>query len=179
MRHRTLGLLTIAAVVGGGLWAVSGFSTGAEEKKPAADPALARARREVKMLDDLYKTAVIYINDVYVKDATSHAAGAAARDLFDVMRKKKWHDARLVDATGSPVNGENKPQDKFEKAAIEKLKAGDATYEEITEEDGQKYLRVATVVPVVNEKCLLCHPNFKVGDVLGGISYKLNLADYK
>ena len=172
--------IVVSGTLLAGLWLASVLGANAADKKKAADdPALARARREVRMLDDLYKTAVIYINDVYVKDATSHAAGAAARDLFDAMRKKKWHDARLIDATGEPINDDNKPKDKFEEAAVAKLKAGEASYEEVTEEDGEKYLRVATVVPAVNEKCLLCHPNFKVNDVLGGISYKLKLADYK
>ncbi len=41
--------------------------------------------------------------------------------------------------------------------------------------DGQRYLRAATPVPVVNKKCILCHPGRKVGDLLGAISYKLTV----
>ncbi len=82
------------------LLVVRGAATGkAEDKRPAGLTA-EQARREVQLLDDLYKTAVVYINDVYVTDANSVAAGETARDLFAAMKAKGWHDARLVDATG-------------------------------------------------------------------------------
>jgi hypothetical protein len=146
----------------------------------ASDPAnqtltVEQARREVRLLDDLYKTAIVYMNEVYVEDANSVAAGETARDMFAAMRKKGWHDARLVDATGEPVNAENAPRDDFEKTAIEKINRGEAYYDQVVTEGGQRYLRAATLVPAVNSKCIICHPGHKVGDALGAVSYKLRL----
>jgi len=149
----------------------------AEAAAPAkpSDEVVERARREVKMLDDLYKTAIVFINDTYVEDGDEVAAGEIARNLFDAMRKKGWHDARLVDATGEPMNAENAPRDEFEKAANRQILKGKTYYEEIVQADGKNYLRAATVVPVVNKKCILCHPGHELGEVLGTVSYKLPL----
>lgn len=149
-----------------------------KEKASAAKPspeAVERARREVKMLDDLYKTTIVFINDTYVKDGNDVAAGEIARELFAAMSKKGWHDARLVDATGKPLNDENEPRDEFEKTANKKILAGETYYEEIQQEAGKNYLRAATLVPVVNQKCTICHPGHKVGEVLGTVSYKIEL----
>lgn len=165
------GSLTIAAWQQGAL-AVE--KPGSGKGAAAVDKAaLERARREVKMLDDLYKTAIVLINDTYVKDGDEPAAAEAARLLFASMKKNGWHDARLVDATGKPTKEDNAPRDAFEKSANKKILAGESYYEEIVKENGKTYLRAATVVPVVNQSCLSCHPGHKVGDVLGTVSYKL------
>lgn len=147
--------------------------TRAEPTAAEGQPVLSveLARREVRMLDDLYKTSVVLINDTFVEQGAS--AGDAAREIFAVMRKKGWHDARLIDATGKPMNKANVPTHAFEKAAIEKIKKGEAYVDEVVQEDGRKYLRAATVVPVVNNKCVVCHPGNKVGGVLGAVSYKI------
>jgi len=146
------------------------------DKPAAGEPAALtadQARREVRLVDDLYKTAIVYMNEVYVEDANSVAAGETARDMFAAMREKGWHDARLVDATGKPLNDENKPANAFEKTAIEKIGKGEAYYDEVIRENDQNYLLAATVVPVINDKCVICHPGNKVGGVLGVISYKV------
>jgi hypothetical protein len=177
----------IAAVVSLGLVALAtAAEKSAAEKSPTKPAAKAeaaesqasrltadQARREVRLLDDLYKSAIIYINEVYVQDANSVAAGETARDLFAAMKAKGWHDARLVDATGKPLNEENKPQNDFEKKAVAKILAGETYYDQIVEENGHNYLRAATLVPAINDKCIICHPGNKVGDVLGAVSYKI------
>ncbi len=145
------------------------------EEKPSPSLSLEQARREVRMLDDLYKTAIVYINEVYVEDADSVAAGETARDLFAAMRKKGWHDARLVDVTGEPLNEENVARDAFEKAAVAKILAGETYYDTVERDGDHEVLRAATLVPVVNDKCVICHPGNKVGDALGIVSYKLPL----
>lgn len=150
-------------------------AAGAAEKTASAEknPAVERARREVKMLDDLYKTTIVFITNTYVDSNKDVAAGEIARDVFAAMREKGWHDARLIDATGHPTNDENVPHEGFEKAAIKKILSGTSYVDDVVVEDGKQYLRAATVVPVVNEKCIACHPGYKVGDVLGAVSYKL------
>lgn len=139
------------------------------------DPAVRQARQQIKMLDDLYKTTIVFINDTYVTDDGDVAAGEIAREIFTAMRKKGWHHARLIDATGEPISEENVPKEGFEKQATKKILAGETYVDDVTEEDGRRYLLAATLVPVVNEKCLICHPGHKVGDVMGAISYKLPL----
>lgn len=134
-----------------------------------------QARREVRLVDDLYKIAIVYMNDTYVKDESSVAAGETARAIFTAMKEKGWHEARLVDATGSPLAPENAPANDFEKRAIAKILKGETYVDAVVEEGGKKYLRAATVVPVVNAKCVICHPGNKVGDVLGAVSYKIPL----
>jgi hypothetical protein len=56
--------------------------TGAE---PATDPALQRTRREVRMLDDVYKTAIVLITKHYVEENSDLAAGQAFKALFGAM----------------------------------------------------------------------------------------------
>lgn len=155
------------------LFSVALTSPGADQ--PPHDEAVARARREVRLLDDLYKTAVVLITDHYVNEPTDLAAGEAAVAMFDAMKQKGWHEAALVDATGEPINPENLPRDDFERTAIKKILGGESYYDEVTEQDGKRYLRAATLVPVVMEKCTMCHKGYKVGDTLGAISYKLEI----
>ncbi len=147
----------------------------AEANEDPSDPAVERAREQVRMLDDLYKTVIVFINDTYVEDADTPAAGEVARELFGVMRAKGWHDARLIDGTGKPLNDDNRPKGDFERAAIQSILNGETYYDAVIEEDGKRFLRAATVVPVVNDKCVMCHPGNKVGDVLGAVSYKLKI----
>ena len=61
----------------------------AEIKKDAkADPAVERTRKQVQMLDDLYKTAIVLITDKYVDDEKDFPAGSAAIALFSAIQKK-------------------------------------------------------------------------------------------
>src|SRR5438874_1060605 len=103
----------------------------------------------VKMLDDLYKTAVVGITNTYVEQQSDTPAAAVAKQVFAAMHKKGWHEARLVDATGKPRNKANLPSTDFEKRAAAQIKDGKAYLEEIAEKDGKPVLRVATVVPAV------------------------------
>jgi Protein of unknown function (DUF3365) len=75
----------------------------------------------------------------------------------------------LTDVIGDP---DDAPKDAFEKAAAKKLIAGQTPDDEVVEQGGKRYLRVATGIPVVSEHCLMCHANFKgnKGNV-GALSY--------
>jgi hypothetical protein len=174
-RSQTLALvLSASAVVG--LNAFYAFSA----DEPAEDPAVARARREVKMLDDLYKTAVVLVTDAYVDDEGDLGAGSAFRALFDAMREKEWHDARLVDATGQPYEPTNAPREGFETEAIEQLLAGEMFVERVIEEDGQRYYLAATAIPVVMDKCIMCHAHYAdvpAGQAIGAISYRVPIQE--
>ena len=143
------------------------------EAKAAADPALERTREQVKMLDDLYKNAVVSITKRYVTGQTDQPAIMVAQDIFGAMRKNGWHSAKLVDATGEPLNDENSPQTDFEKEAKREINAGKPYFERVVGEGKDRRLMAATVVPVVMKKCAECHTHRKVGEVLGFIRYDL------
>ena len=161
--------------VGSAMVLANTYSVPAGEKglKKGPDPAsLARARDTVKMLDDLYKTAVVSITNHYTEGQASTPAAVVAQDVFEAMGKKGWHKARLIDATGKPKNKANIAKTDFEKKAVEEMKAGKPYYEEVAQVDGKDVLRAATVVPVVMKQCAVCHGK-KEGQLLGTIVYEL------
>jgi hypothetical protein len=81
-----------------------------------------------------------------------------------------------LDATGEPLEEKNSPADAFEKLAVARLKAGEAYYDEVVDQGGQRYLRAATPIPVVLKKCAMCHPHYEnvaQGKPIGALAYKL------
>ncbi|MES1213122.1 MAG: DUF3365 domain-containing protein [Singulisphaera sp.] len=176
MLLRTRALLipvALVAVVSAGSL-LPAYATDQNEKDPAAE----RARQTTRMLDDLYKTAVVLITQHYVEVDSDLPAGTAAIALFDAMKKKGWHEVRLLDATGQPIEQKNAAQDEFELEAVKQLLAGKTWHEEIVVRDGQRYLRAATPVPVVLEKCTMCHDHYKQakpGQPIGALSYTLRI----
>jgi hypothetical protein len=156
-----LGIVGLALGVGTSLHA-SGRAT------PTDDPALERTRAQVTMLDDLFKVAVVDITNRY----DGPPAAKVAKTIFAAARQKKYFDAKLLDATGSPQNEANIPQDDFEKRAAQAIAGGKTYFEEIVGQGDARRLRAATVVPAVTEKCAKCHGVNK-GDLLGFLSYDL------
>jgi hypothetical protein len=157
-----------------GLWAAGRLDAKAKSKPDEA--ALARTRKQVKMLDDVYKTTVVLITDKYVNDEDDFPAGSAAVALFAAIKEKGWHEAQLLDATGQPFEEKNAPDTEFEKAAIKALTSGKDYYEEVTEIDGKPYLLAATPVPVISQKCVMCHPHYadaKEGAPIGAVGYTI------
>jgi hypothetical protein len=177
---RRLRIWLVGLVVFGVGLAVSQYRApvrGADPVKPAAattpdKAAVERTREQVKMLDDLYKTAVVKITKVYVGQQGEVPAAIAAMEIFHEMKKKGWHDARLIDASGKPKNKGNIATTDFEKKAVKAMKDGKAYYEEIGETDGKPVFRAATIVPAVMKECAVCH-RVKEGTLLGTIVYEL------
>jgi hypothetical protein len=135
---------------------------------PDADPALKRTREQVKMLDELYKNAVVSITNKY----DGPPAIKVAKDVFAAMEKSGWHKAKLVDASGSPQNEANLPQTGFEKRAAAAIRAGEPYFEEVEGNGSGRKLYAATVVPAVTKKCATCH-GVSQGDLLGFIRYEI------
>lgn len=136
------------------------------------------ARREARMLDDIYKLAIVLITDKYVHDVTDFPAGAAAVQWFKAIGEKGWHQVRLIDATGQPEVEANAPKDAFEKMAVRRLKAGANFVERVETVDGRRVYRAATPVPVVMEKCIMCHEHYKdvpKGKPVGALVYTIPL----
>jgi hypothetical protein len=138
-----------------------------------ADPAVERARQQVRMLDDLYKNAVVSITKSYVEAQDDKPAIMIAKDIFAAMQDKGWHSARLVDATGDPVNDLNAPRTEFEKEAYRRIRSGQPYYDRVVGEGRDRRLLAATAVPVVMPKCAECHGDRKVGEVLGFLRYEV------
>ena len=163
-RYISLGCLVAAAA----LAAAPGPAAPADEKEEA-DPGVARARQEVKMLDELYKTAVVSITEKYQK---GQPAIMVAKDIFKAMENGRYHSARLVDATGSPLGEGNVPKTDFEKRAAEAMQAGKTYIEEVAGQGQDRRLLAATVVPAVHRRCAECH-GVKQGELLGFIRYEV------
>jgi hypothetical protein len=148
----------------------------AQNGSEPSEAALNRTRRAVQMLDDIYKTTVVLITDKYVHSDEDFPAGSAAVALFKHVTDKGWHKVRLIDATGQPYNPANVAQDAFEKTGIDELKKGKDYYEEVVEEGDRRHLRAITPIPVVMQKCVMCHAHYedaKEGEAIGAISYSL------
>lgn len=139
----------------------------------AQDPALERTRKQVKMLDDLYKNAVVSITKTYVNKQEDRPAIMIAKDVFSAMKKRGWHSARLVDATGDPLNDLNAPKTDFEKEAFRRIRAGETYFDRVVGEGTNRRLLAATAVPVVMSQCAACHGDRKVGDILGFLRYEV------
>jgi len=153
-------------------------ATKEKQDTAAKDPALERTRKQVRMLDDLYKTAVVLITKHYVEEDSDLPAGTAAITLFKAMKDKGWHEVRLLDATGDPIEADNSPRDDFEKKAVSQLKSGQSWHEAVVQRDGKRYLRAATPIPVVLKKCTMCHEHYakaKPGEPIGALSYTLEI----
>ena len=150
----------------------------AKKQSAATKPdaaAVERARKTVRMLDDVYKQTIVLITDKYVNKKEDFAAGSAAVLLFKNISKSGNQQVRLLDATGEPYEPDNVAKDAFEKTGVARIKAGTAFYDEVVEKDGKYELRAMTAVPVVMDKCIMCHDNYaaakKKGEAIGAISY--------
>lgn len=143
---------------------------------PREDAALKRTRKTVRMLDDVYKSAMVLITTHYVNDKDDLGAGPAAIALFAAVKEKGWHEVRLLDVSGEPYNPENVAKDAFDKTAVKLLKEGKPYYDEEIQRDGKRVLRAATPIPVVLKKCIMCHDNYndvKPGAAIGALSYTI------
>lgn len=144
------------------------------------DTAVRWTRKQILMLDDLYKTAVVLITKHYVNEPTDLPAGSAAKALFGAMKAKGWHEVRLLDATGDPIMKDNVAKDEFEKAAVADLLRGSRIIDKVVEKDGKRFLRAATPVPVVMKKCVMCHKAYEGKsdkDVIGALAYTVPIEE--
>lgn len=154
------------------------WSSQSHGKDATEDPAIARTRKIVRMLDDIYKGAIVLVTTHYVHDDDDLPAGTAFKEIFKTAKEKGWHEVRLLDATGDPYNEENVAADDFEKSAIKELKGGKPYYEQVVERDGARYLRAATPIPVVMQKCTMCHPNYEgveKNTPIGALGYTIRI----
>lgn len=167
--------LLAAVMVTVGIGQEAAETPASPDQVAAPDPAaVERTRKIVRMLDAIYKNAVVLITDKYVHDTDDFPAGSAAVLLFERVSETGSHKVRLLDATGEPYEPKNVARDDFERQGIERLKEGADYYEEVVREDGRPQLRAITPVPVVMQKCVMCHAHYAdvaEGQPVGAISY--------
>jgi hypothetical protein len=172
--RRILSLVLVGGLGLGSVALLTGRSSHAAVEREADKAAVERARKSVHMLDDVYKTTIVLITDKYVNDKKDYPAGRAAIKLFGDISKKGWHEVRLIDATGEPYSAKNVAKDDFDRQGIMQMKAGKSFYDEVVHKDGKPYLRAMTPVPVVMEKCVMCHAHYKnakKGEPIGALTY--------
>lgn len=149
------------------------------EDKNAAQPdqeAIERTRQTTQMLDEVYKRVIVLVTDKYVHTEDDFAAGSAAVELFRQISEGETQKVRLIDVTGAPYESDNVARNDFEKRGVRKLKEGAASFDEVVIKDGQAYLQTLTAVPVVHERCVMCHAHYedvKKGAPIGALSYVL------
>lgn len=174
-RIRLTAPLAIAAVAAAGVMA---YGQGSKDKSKVDPAVLAQARDTVKMLDDVYKTAIVVFTDKFVTKEGDVPAGAFAVPWMEEISKHGTHKVRLIDVTGEPYDEKNTAKSDFEKSAVRKIKGGEAYVEAVAMVDGKQVLQAATSVPVVMEKCVMCHPNYESvpkGQSIGAITYEFPL----
>lgn len=164
------GVVMLATMFSSGITNVAMAEEPAKPKKAAVE----RSRKATQTLDNIFKQTIVLVTDKYVHDEDDFAAGSAAVLLFKNISESGDNKVRLIDATGEPYDDENVAKDDFEREGIKRLKAGDQLYEEIVSKDGKHQLRTLTAVPVVMQKCVMCHAHYadaKKGEPIGAISY--------
>ena len=165
-----------AAAFAAGLVA-SALGAAAQERAEVDSQAIERSREIVRMIDAIYKNAIVLITEKYVNDADDFPAGSAAVELFRRISQGGFHNVRLIDVTGRPYRSSNVAESEFEKGAVEKIGAGDDYVETVVQRNGEAYLQAATAVPVVMEKCIMCHPHYREAkennQAIGAIVYEL------
>jgi hypothetical protein len=174
--QRVLSLVLCGGVALAAVILLAGRSPVTAEGRTADKAAVERARKTVRMLDDVYKTTVVLITDKYVHDKKDFPAGSAAIKLFGDISKKGWHEVRLIDATGEPYRRSNVAKDDFDMEGLKQLKAGKDFYDLVIHKEGKPYLRAITPVPVVMDKCIMCHAhykNVKKGEAIGALTYTI------
>jgi hypothetical protein len=176
MRPRSRTALLTAGLAAAALFVYQSSARTADQPAPDKGPnsaAVGRARETVQLLDELNKNYIVQVTNTYVKARELTPAATVAKRVFKSLAAKDRVAGRLLDATGKPFNDENAPASPFEKTAIGKIKGGMAYYDEVGTKNGQPVLRAATVVPAVNDACVRCHTDQKVGDVLGALVYEV------
>ena len=142
--------------------AMSFWVTSAQEKRRPDGESSAANSQASQMLDLIYKNSIVLITKEYVNDEEVMPAGTAFKKVFEAAEKGGFHkNVRLLDATGEAYNDVNLPNDEFEKSAIAALKKASAWYEKEIEKDGARLLRGAIPIPVVMNKCIMCHDNYE------------------
>ena len=143
-------------------------------RRQEEDAAVERSHKEIEMLDGISKNVVVLVTQDYVTEATDLRARTAFKKRMIVAKEKGWYETGLLDASGKPYNNESAATQALEKKVIKQLLSGKAYHDEVTRQEGERYLRAAPAAPVVMKKCVLRHENDKdmpKGKSIGALRY--------
>jgi hypothetical protein len=102
--------------------------------------------------------------------------------ISDVVEQSPHKTHRIDLVSLWAINSKQVPRDRFEMRGLEYVaKNPDKVYEQITQEDGERWYRAIVADVAVADACVKCHNNhplspkkdFKRGDVMGGFSVAL------
>lgn len=145
----------------------------------SAEKAIARARLALEEVDILHKAYITLVTENFTTGPGLLNAVTITEKVFEIMEKKGKYRARILSTSEVPFLPESAPRDDFERDAIKAIISGKPYYERVFfDYDDKGFLRAVTPVRVTTKKCLLCHPNKKMGDLMGVISYTVPLEDY-
>ena len=160
---------TLAAAVLGVTGSIALSASAAEPTKALAQRYTPEeARRTLRLMNDIYVSGVLTTHKMYVLDRGTAAAVTWGKQVINQITAKGWPEAHIFSTTERSFSPDNRPQDEFEKAANLAFQRGKTELER-TEGDS---LRYATPLRVTDQSCLMCHVHNKVGDLLGGVSYR-------
>ncbi len=130
--------------------------------------SLDEARRQVRMMNDIYLAGVMTTHRMYVQEPGVPSAVAWGKQVIRQVTSHGWPEARIFSTTDRPLNPENELAGAFEQAAVSAFKRGEASLERVEGET----LRFAVPIKISEKSCLSCHVRDKIGDLIGGVAYR-------
>jgi len=131
----------------------------AVEKKTPAEPQITEveARGRAKLLHVSYEATLDTIHVRYfIQGEKLVIPSAALEEVFGQMARKMNVEARWLAVNAQAMNVDHKPQDKFEKAAVEAFIDGKKEFEQVS---AGVYRRAAPIP--LDSSCLKCHLPFR------------------
>lgn len=148
-------LIAILAVLGLTAFG-SGATPPAEPSKGAASvsrPTVDEARERAKLLHGtIHDTLQIVHSRYYREDQGLPIPAATLKLVFERMAERNDVELRWLAVDAKAMNLDHKPQDDFEKKAVQALISGEEEYE-LAEDDVYRHVGVITL----SSECLKCH----------------------
>ncbi len=167
MKTKVFTALLVAGLAGSFGTALAGTASNAKPVAIAQPISLAEARRTVRLMNDIYVTAVLTTSKMYVQEPGTAAAVTWGKQVIREVNSRGGPQARIFTTADRPLNPENGAIDAFEREAGAAFVKGEAALEKVS---SGRY-RFAVPLRITDKSCLTCHVRNRVGDLLGGVSY--------
>lgn len=136
-------------LLGGGIWAcVCGYSSAGNEER-LVDEAKVRSQLLHEMIHGALQ---VMHRDFFKEEERSKIPSESLEDVFGEMEKTWGVKIRWLAVDTKAMNVDHRPDDAFERKAVELIAAG----QEAHEMKDSPYYRYAGVIPLGN-RCLKCH----------------------
>ncbi|HEU4752597.1 MAG TPA: DUF3365 domain-containing protein [Armatimonadota bacterium] len=147
-----------------GIPAVSG-------ETPTRPMTLEEARTTVTLLDDAYNLLLQEVHAWYPnRTGQPIVAATTVRKIQEQMVRKGWPRSHFLAVNTLLMNPDHQAREAFDKAAVRKIAAGEARYEQI---EGDR-VRIATEVPLTGG-CTSCHWSSGTRDGKAAITWSIPL----